>query len=186
MRKEIIFETKEDFREWLKDNCRISGGIWLILGKTDELKTVSAAEALEEALCFGWIDSTIVSIDEHKYRKYFSLRRKNSIWSEKNKGLVQKLIKERRMTEHGLMAVEQAKESGEWYKERNRDISEARKTEFENLIRGNDTAYRNFLSSAPSYKKQYMGYYYEAKSEETRKKRLDKIIDRLEQKKGLM
>lgn len=186
MKKEIIFETREEFREWLENNGRTSGGIWLILGKTGTFKTVSAAEALEEALCFGWIDSTIVSIDEHKYRKYFSPRRKNSIWSEKNKGLVQKLTEERKMTKYGLQAVEQARENGEWYKERNRDIDESRIAGFENLIRDNEVAYRNFLSAAPSYKKQYIGYYYEAKSEEARKRRLVKIIDRLEQNKRLM
>lgn len=182
----MVFETREDFRKWLENNSRTSGGIWLILGKTDILKTVSATEALEEALCFGWIDSTIVSINEHKYRKYFSPRRKNSIWSEKNKGLVQKLIKEQKMTEHGLQTIEQAKDSGEWHKIRTNHIAESQKMEFESLIRHNEVAYQNFLSSAPSYKKQYVGYYYEAKSEEARKRRLDKIIDRLEQNKRLM
>lgn len=71
----MIFETREAFREWLRNNAQTSEGIWLVLGKTLKLKTLSAQEALEEALCFGWIDGLITSIDQHKYKKYFARRR---------------------------------------------------------------------------------------------------------------
>ena len=88
METELIFATREDFQEWLKNYGQTNEGIWLLFGKTKTLKTLSAEEALEEALCFGWIDGLINSIDEHKYKKYFSKRRKGSKWSEKNKKIV--------------------------------------------------------------------------------------------------
>ena len=99
---ELIFETKELFREWLKSYGETSEGVWLIFAKTDILKTLSAPEALEEALCFGWIDGQMQSIDKDKYRKYFARRREKSIWSEKNKALAQLLIERELMTPQGL------------------------------------------------------------------------------------
>jgi uncharacterized protein YdeI (YjbR/CyaY-like superfamily) len=62
--EQMLFETKKAFREWLQENCMTSKGIWLILGKSGGPKTISASEALEEALCFGWIDSQMQSIDD--------------------------------------------------------------------------------------------------------------------------
>ncbi len=79
------FSNREDFRKWLCAHCLSNAGIWLLLGKAGGLKTIKANEALEEALCFGWIDGQMQSIDDKTYKKYFSLRRENSKWSEKTK-----------------------------------------------------------------------------------------------------
>ena len=87
----LRFEDRAAFRAWLSENCRTSGGIWLLFGKAGGPKTIKAGEALEEALCFGWIDGQMQSMGETAYKKYFSLRRAKSKWSEKNKALVQKL-----------------------------------------------------------------------------------------------
>ena len=76
--KELIFETRALFREWLENAGTTSDGIWLVFAKTNTLKTLSAHEALEEALCFGWIDGQMQSINEDKYRKYFARRRENA------------------------------------------------------------------------------------------------------------
>lgn len=81
----LIFETRELFREWLKNEGTTSDGVWLILTKTDVLKTLSANDALEEALCFGWIDGQMQSIDETKYRKYFARRRAKAIGRRKTR-----------------------------------------------------------------------------------------------------
>lgn len=81
------FADRKEFRAWLNEHCLSSAGIWLLFGKQDGPKTIKAAEALEEALCFGWIDGQMQSIDQKSYKKYFSLRRENSKWSEKNKAL---------------------------------------------------------------------------------------------------
>ena len=87
----LKFTNREEFREWLCENCLSNDGIWLLFGKAGGPKTVKAGEALEEALCFGWIDGQMEKIDDKTYKKYFSLRRDNSKWSEKNKALVKSL-----------------------------------------------------------------------------------------------
>lgn len=69
---ELLFPKRENFREWLRENAETSGGVWLVFGKTKALATLSANDALEEALCFGWIDGQMKSIDETKYLKYFA------------------------------------------------------------------------------------------------------------------
>lgn len=89
--EQILFESRINFRNWLSNNCTTSNGIWLVFSKKASIKTLKASEALEEALCFGWIDGQMQSIDETKYLKYFSIRRKGSKWSDKNKNLVREL-----------------------------------------------------------------------------------------------
>ena len=79
------FSSREEFRKWLSKNCRTSPGVWLLFGKAGGPKTIKAGEALEEALCFGWIDGQMQSLGSKTYRKYFSMRREKSTWSEKNK-----------------------------------------------------------------------------------------------------
>ena len=80
----IGFSDRDEFRKWLNDHYLSSGGVWLLFGKAGGPKTIKAGEALEEALCFGWIDGQMQSIDDKTYKKYFSMRRTNSKWSEKN------------------------------------------------------------------------------------------------------
>ena len=85
------FADRKEFRQWLSDHYLSNAGVWLLFGKAGGPKTIKASEALEEALCFGWIDGQMQSIDDKTYKKYFSLRRKNSKWSDKNKALVKSL-----------------------------------------------------------------------------------------------
>lgn len=92
------FADREEFRQWLSDHCLSNAGVWLLFGKAGGPKTIKASEALEEALCFGWIDGQMQSIDDKTYKKYFSLRRKDSKWSEKNKALVKGLEEQGLMT----------------------------------------------------------------------------------------
>ncbi|WP_305140102.1 YdeI/OmpD-associated family protein [Thomasclavelia cocleata] len=79
----LYFKTHDEFRNWLSKNCTTSKGIWLVFRKTKEVGILKADEALEEALCFGWIDGVMKRIDDKSYMKYFSVRRKNSKWSKK-------------------------------------------------------------------------------------------------------
>ena len=101
MNDPLQFETRSEFRAWLADNCTSSGGVWLLFGKTEEIRTLKAGEALEEALCFGWIDGVMKRIDDQSYMKYFSARRAGSKWSEKNKALTEKLEQSGLMTDFG-------------------------------------------------------------------------------------
>ncbi len=77
--EQVRFASREEFREWLSENGQSVKSIWLVLGKKGGPTTISAQEALEEALCFGWIDGQIRSVDETVYIKYFAQRRKGSV-----------------------------------------------------------------------------------------------------------
>lgn len=106
------FSDRGEFRKWLKEHCLSSAGVWLLFGKAGGPKTLKAGEALEEALCFGWIDGQMQSIDDKAYKKYFSMRREKSKWSEKNKALVKGLEKRGLMTDFGRQKIEEAKKTG--------------------------------------------------------------------------
>ena len=109
MNDTLQFATRGEFRAWLEDHCLSEEGIWLVLGKAGGPKTIKAGEALEEALCFGWIDGQMQSLDDKTYRKYFSQRRGKSKWLEKNKQLVQMLEEQGRMTDSGRKKIAEAK-----------------------------------------------------------------------------
>ena len=81
MNEHLQFTSRNEFRNWLTANGASSDGVWLLFGKSDGPKTLKANEALEEALCFGWIDGQMKSLDNKSYAKYFSRRRQNSKWS---------------------------------------------------------------------------------------------------------
>jgi uncharacterized protein YdeI (YjbR/CyaY-like superfamily) len=114
MENELFFRDREEFRKWLCENHDKSSGIWMVFGKAKDLVTIKAEEALEEALCFGWIDGQINSIDQEKYLKRFTPRRKGSNWSEKNRKTAEMLISSGRMTESGFNAIAEAKRTGKW------------------------------------------------------------------------
>lgn len=175
----MLFETRADFRNWLNNNCTTSSGIWLVFSKHESITTLKASEALEEALCFGWIDGQMQSIDETKYLKYFSSRRKGSKWSEKNKNLIKDLEAAGKMTDFGRAKVEEAKKSGMWDKPKPEPINDEQVRMLEKLIEGFEPAYTNFISMSPSVRKNYTGLYFDAKSDDARKRRLEKIINRL-------
>jgi uncharacterized protein YdeI (YjbR/CyaY-like superfamily) len=182
MNDKLIFKTRKDFRNWLSESSS-NQGVWLVFGKDESIVTLTAPEALEEALCFGWIDGLIKKIDESSYMKYFSPRRKGSQWSDKNRKLANKLIDENLMTSKGLIAIELAKENGLWEAKQDRDIPEEQYQAFEILIGDNSAALENYRKMPKSLKFQFVGLYFDAKREETRIKRLEKLIDLLERNK---
>ena len=111
----IHFVTTEDWRSWLEGNHATENDVWLMIHKRhSETVSITVDQAVEEALCFGWIDSSMQPIDGDRYALRFTPRRKGSNWSERNKARVARLIEEGRMTEAGLAEIEEAKRSGRW------------------------------------------------------------------------
>lgn len=104
------------WRAWLDANEHTSDGIWLVLAKkgTVEPTSLSYAEALDEALCSGWIDGQKGSLDAAVFRQRFTPRRKRSMWSLRNTGIVEELIAQGRMRERGMSEIELAKADGRW------------------------------------------------------------------------
>jgi uncharacterized protein YdeI (YjbR/CyaY-like superfamily) len=175
----LTFTDRRAFREWLGRHGTESDAIWLLFSKTEDLVTLTAAEALEEALCHGWIDGQIQSIDDKSYKKYFARRLPKSIWSPKNKELAQNLIEKGLMTREGLEAVERAKQTGSWDSAKRPVIDDEQIEMFRDIIRPYEPAYSNLLAMSPSVQRTYTGFYLDAKSDKTRQSRLEKIIDRL-------
>ena len=101
----LEFANREEFRSWLAAHCQSSAGVWLLFGKAGGPKTLKAAEALEEALCFGWIDGQMQRIDDKAYRKYFSMRRQKRMWSYKNNAVGGSVVERGIMTDFGWAII---------------------------------------------------------------------------------
>ncbi len=173
------FSNRMEFRNWLEENALSSAGVWLLFGKSGGPKTVTANEALEEALCFGWIDGQMQSIDKKTYKKYFSLRRANSRWSEKNKKLTEKLEKSGAMTDYGRDKIEEAKKNGQWDAPKIPEITQEQIAYVSSLLEGIEPAYTNFQAMSLSVKKTYTRAYFDAKTAEGKEKRTQWMIERL-------
>ena len=109
------FKTEADYLNWLSKNHEISTGFWLhFYKKATKIPSVGYSEAVDVALCYGWIDGLLNSYDDKSYLVRFTPRRPNSVWSKINVAKVEKLIAEKRMHPSGLAQVESAKKDGRW------------------------------------------------------------------------
>ena len=176
---ELLFPARKDFHVWLRENAETSDGVWLVFGKTKDPVTLTANDALEEALCFGWIDGQIRSIDNTKYTKYFARRRDKSVWSEKNKKIVEMLRKKKLMAKPGEKAIETAIKNGTWNAAKREPITAEQIKAFTKKLKGISPAYENFAGMPPSVQSAYTGRYLSFKTEEARQRDFEKIIDRL-------
>ncbi|MDR1813808.1 MAG: hypothetical protein LBR18_03045 [Tannerella sp.] len=138
-------------------------------------------EALEEALCFGWIDGVMQSIDDSYYAKYFKQRSPTSRFSAKNKSLADALEAKGLMTDLGRAKIEYALQNSlvEVIEERPR-LTDGQIQQFEEMLRPYDTAYSNFMKMSKSVRTSYMSsYFFGAKTEDGKKKRFGTIVERL-------
>lgn len=173
------FACREEFRNWLEEHCLNSQGVWLLFGKSGGPKTLKAEEALEEALCFGWIDGQMQSLDDKSYKKYFSQRREKSKWSEKNKALAQNLEQRGVMTDYGRQKIEGAKRNGQWDAPKPAAVTEEQIAALSALLQGYEPAFSNFQAMSPSVQKTYTRAYFDAKTDAGREKRIAWMVDRL-------
>lgn len=185
------FSSKEAFRNWLVTNHDTSQGIWMIFYKTAQKNTsIKYEEALDLALCFGWIDSLIRKIDDDRYARKFTPRTNTNKWSEVNKQKVIELISKGEMTEFGLRKIDSYLKTGkvDWKTE---VIKEKETTDLDipgfilESFANNEPAFENFNILAPTYKRHYILWITNAKSEETIRKRLNESIELLKENKKL-
>lgn len=175
----LQFADRAEFRSWLQSHCLSSAGVWLLFGKAGGSKTLTAGEALEEALCFGWIDGQMKRIDGESYRKYFSPRRENSRWSEKNRALARSLEERGLMTDAGRAKIREARENGQWYAPGPAAVTEEQIAQLSALLEGIEPACTNFRAMPPSVRKTYARAYFDARTAAGRERRLAWIADRL-------
>lgn len=114
--QELTVPDVDAWRAWLAEHVHEQVGVWLVLAKkgTTSPTSLTYAQALQEALCQGWIDGQAKSIDEHVYRQRFTPRRARSLWSKRNVGYVAELIAAGRMQPNGFAEIERAKADGRW------------------------------------------------------------------------
>jgi len=178
-----LFKTRAAWRSWLASHHSSETGIWLAYYKKGSGKrSVTYEEALQEALCYGWVDSTVGRLDEERYKQRYTPRNVKSVWSASNKARVDRLIAESRMAPPGLAKVEAARRNGSW--EILNDV--------ERIGRGgeippdllealeSDRRARQIFEKCPPSEKKLWGYWIlSAKRPETRARRISETVKRL-------
>ena len=168
----VLAETRELWRDWLSDNHAQGEGVWLVRYKKNSGKPYLSYEAsVQEALCFGWIDSLPRKLDETRTLLYFSPRRVGSSWSRVNKEHIEKMLAADKMTQAGLAKIEAAKADGSW----------TRLDAVENLEIPDDLARaferygsaQNFADFPRSAKRGILEWILNAKRDSTRRKRVE-------------
>ncbi len=166
--------TRSQWRQWLAENHdKERDGVWLVYFKRPTCSaSLAYEESVEEALCFGWIDSLIKRIDDQTYCRKFTPRKSDSRWSESNRKRVEKVIKEARMTEFGLVKIEAAKKSGMWGKDPRPVINLDIPPELSEALARNKNAKDFFEGLAPTDRKHFIAWIVMAKRQETKATRL--------------
>lgn len=182
----LYVKEREAWRTWLEKNHYRKMEIWLIYYKKHTGKPgIPYDDSVEEALCFGWIDSTVKRIDDEKYVRRYTPRRPKSVWSVSNMKRVHRMIEEGRMTEHGLAKIPEEVLEG---KVQEQVVPEVLPTppELEKALAGNPKARKNWERFAPSHRKMYIHWILDAKRQETRQRRIKKLITMAEENKRTM
>jgi len=176
----IEFKTAKAFETWLKKHHANTDGLWIKIFKKDSGKaTVSYAEALDVALCYGWIDGQKQAFDEHAWLQKFCPRRPKSIWSKINIGHVERLINDARMQPAGLEAIEKAKADGRWEKAYDSPSKMTIPDDFLKELSKNKKA-EAFFKGLNKTNLFAIGFRLQtAKKQETREKRMREIIEKL-------
>jgi uncharacterized protein YdeI (YjbR/CyaY-like superfamily) len=188
MKSELYVTNRNDWRNWLEKNHDAAKEVWLIYYKKHTGKpSISYEDTVEEALCFGWVDSILKRLDDDRCARKFTPRKSSSSWSESNRKRAEKMIREQRMTEAGMARIREARERGEWSRVREVRKELAVPSVIQEALAENEKARAFFETLANSYKRQIVGWVSSAKKEETRARRLTEVIGLLEknQKLGL-
>ena len=181
--KRVDIQTRAAWREWLAANHSSESGVWLVYHKKHAgVESVEYGASVEEALCYGWVDSLIKRLDDERYARKFTPRRETSRWSLSNRKRVEKMIKQGLMTECGLAMVRAAKHRGTWEGPDARPtLAFAMTAEFADALKRNRKAGEAFQGLARGYQAQFLGWIELAKRPETKQKRIQESVRLLEQ-----
>jgi uncharacterized protein YdeI (YjbR/CyaY-like superfamily) len=179
MENRLSFTNRADWRGWLKENYDKESYVWLLLHKKKfRKKGMTLEDAVEEAMCFGWIDGRLRRVDAERFILRFSPRKAKSVWSRINKERAEKLIRSGRMTNAGLAKIQEAKKNGLWDDAYTNKIKDDIPLDLKEALMKEKEAWDNFQRFANSYRNMYIGWVNSAKTDETRMKRIKKIVER--------
>lgn len=170
-------KSRKDWRNWLQKNHLSETSVWLIIYKKDSnVPSVYYPEAVDEALCFGWIDSKANKRDDKSFYQFFSQRKTKSNWSKINKEKVALLEKQGLLTEAGIKMIELAKKTGTWNaldEVENIQVPDDLQKEFDK----NKKAFTHWNNFSRSVKKGILQWIFNAKGSETRQKRINETVN---------
>ena len=173
----MFIEDRDAWRAWLEANHDSSTGVWLVTWRKRARRTGLPYEAaVEEALCFGWVDGTAGTVDEERGKQYFAPRKPNSGWAATNKARVERLIAEGRMAAAGLAAIERAKANGSWELLDSVERLEV-PSDLAAALDAHPPATANFAAFPPSVRKQLLASLVMARRPETRAERVRRIAE---------
>lgn len=180
------FSTQQKWREWLEKNHSKADGIWLRVFKKDSgKKTVTHLEALDDALCFGWIDGQRNSHDEVSFLQKFTPRRARSIWSKRNRENVERLIESGQMTPAGHAEIERAKKDGRWDAAYDSPANMEVPADFLKELKKNKKAFTFFETLNKTNKFAIAFRMHTAKRPETRERRKQKFLEMMAKREKL-
>lgn len=174
---QVEVTSRAQWRSWLKNNHERPEGIWLVTWKKAATQKHLPYDAIvEEALCFGWIDSLPRKLDESRTMLYLSPRKPKSVWSKLNKERIEKLIATKRMTAAGLKKIEIAKQNGSWTRI---DAAEAFEmpTDLQRALKKNKKALSHYGAFPPGARKQILTWVLDARTKETRARRIAIVVE---------
>jgi uncharacterized protein YdeI (YjbR/CyaY-like superfamily) len=176
--KHLEFAERNQWRMWLEAHHAEESEVWLVHHRKGiQASTLILAEAVEEALCFGWIDGLLRKLDERRYIVRYTPRGPSSVWSVSNIQRVERLIREDRMTEAGLKKIAEAKENGQWEAAVRREQVEIIPPDLEKALRRRKGAIAAYRALPASRKKQYIYWLQSAKRPGTLRRRIEKIVE---------
>jgi uncharacterized protein YdeI (YjbR/CyaY-like superfamily) len=175
--KRLHFETRGEWRAWLKTHHQRADEAWLVICKKSERPSgLALSEAVEEALCYGWIDGKLQSLDRSHYALRFSPRRRGSIWSLSNIRRVRNLIQTGRMTKAGLAKVFEGRLSGQWDAALEREETQRVPPDLDAALRRRKSALAGYRGLRVSRKKMLLHWLQDARRPETRQRRIRMIV----------
>ncbi len=173
----VFFKDSAEWRRWLRENHAKSSEIWILTYKKHTRRQcLNYEDALEEAICYGWIDSRMRRIDDESHMWRFAPRKPNSIWSMSNRRRAERLINVGRMAGPGIVKIDAAKKSGKWYEAYRPSKPPRMPTCLKEALTQDEHAWKNFQAFAGSYRHTYIHWVLAAKRRETRDKRIQEVV----------
>jgi len=182
----LFFATPAELDAWMDEHAEESDGIWLKFAKkASGIKSVVYAEAVEIALCHGWIDGQVKRLDDHHYLQRFTPRRVRSKWSKINREKAERLVTEGRMRPRGLREVDRAKEDGRWHDAYGSSTTATVPDDFQAALDAEPAAAEFFENLGSTKRYSFLYRIDDAKRPETRAKRIAEYVALLRQGKTL-
>ncbi|MHB8807605.1 MAG: YdeI/OmpD-associated family protein [Anaerolineaceae bacterium] len=184
--KTLYVPDRTAWHVWLEEHAATEQEVWLIYYKKCSGKPrISYEDAVEEALCFGWIDSLVQRMDEEKYAQKFTPRKRTSKWSELNKRRIVKLVQEERMTEAGMAKIDFDINEVDITEPAHKKPEPELSLSIQKMLMEDEIGWQNFIKLAPSHRRNYIGWIMDAKKEETQMRRAREALELLLQNKKL-